>query len=98
MGGNISIVRAADASIGVTAEEKAMLLKGSGMNDAQAGCYIDYEEYKMSDANMPPVDGEHVAAGVLIAPQAAKGPYDDVAKMPVKRIDTMPKKLETTEE
>jgi len=91
--GNVSIVKTGNVSIGVTREEKEMLLKGSGMNDAQARCYVDYEEYKVSDADVMPADGEHVAAGSLVAPQAAKGPYDNVANKPIKRINTTPKML-----
>lgn len=96
--GNVSIVKTGDVSIGVTPEEKAMLLQGSGMNAAQARCWIDYGDEKVSDANLPPVDGEHVASGSLLAPQAAKGPYDDVANKPVKRIDTTPRQMEIKEE
>jgi hypothetical protein len=92
MGGNVSIVKAASASIGVTPEEKAMLLKGSGFNDAQARCYVGYGEYAKSDANVPPVDGEHVAMGTVLPERnQVRGPYDP----PVfSRINTTPKTLE----
>lgn len=92
--GNVSIVKTGDVSIGVTPEEKSMLLQGSGMNPAQARQWIGYEEYKASDANLPIVDGEHVASGSLLAPQPAKGPYDDVTNKPVRRLGSMQGKLE----
>lgn len=94
MAGNNSIVNTGVVSVGVTPEEKRMLLNGIGMNNDQAGCYVDYADSAVSDANRPPVDGEHVAAGTVLPARGAKGPYDNYSFTP---IDTKPRFLETTE-
>lgn len=94
MAGNNSIVNTGVVSVGVTPEEKRMLLNGIGMNNDQAGCYVDYADSAISDANQRPVDGEHVAAGTVLAARGPKGPYDNYSFTP---IDTKPRFLETTE-
>lgn len=95
MAGNNSIVKTGEVSIGVTKEEKEMLLMGVGMSAGQARAYTDYEEYKVSDANQPVVDGEHVGKAIVLPERGAKGPYDNISSS---RINTTPKALEGVEE
>lgn len=93
MAGNNSVVSTgAIVEIGATPEGKAMLLSAAGLTPAQVECQLEYGEYAASDANQPVADGGpgHVDGGVVLAPRAAKGPYDNYDFTP---IDTKPRVL-----
>lgn len=93
MAGNNSIVNTGVVSIGVTPEEKAMLLSAAGLTPAQVECQLEYTEYSTSDANQPVVDAGpgHVDGGVVLPERAAPGTYDNYSFTP---IDTKPRVLE----